>query len=56
MPDIMSAVDIASEFREELANLNEKAVGDMLAEWRQVETALIADMEAFAARFEPGCR
>ena len=28
MPDIMSAVDIASEFREELANLNEKAVGD----------------------------
>ncbi len=54
MPDIMSAVDIASEFREELANLNEKAVGDMLAEWRQVETALIADMEAFAARFEPG--
>ena len=56
MPDIMSAVDIAAEFRDELARLDAAAVDVMVGQWRQVETALIADMEAFAARFEPGCR
>lgn len=54
MPDILSAVDIAAEFRDELARLDAAAVDVMLAQWRQVEVALIADMEAFAARFEPG--
>ena len=54
MPDIMSAVDIAAEFRDELARLDAAAVDVMVGQWRQVETALIADMEAFAARFEPG--
>lgn len=54
MPDIMSAVDIAAEFRDELARLDSAAVEVMLGQWRQVEAALIADMEAFAARFEPG--
>jgi hypothetical protein len=54
VPDIMSAVDIAAEFRDELARLDAAAVDVMLGQWRQVETALIADMEAFAARFEPG--
>jgi len=54
MPDIMSAVDIAAEFRDELARLDAAVVDVMLGQWRQVETALIADMEAFAARFEPG--
>ena len=54
VPDIMSAVDIAAEFRDELARLDAAAVDVMVGQWRQVETALIADMEAFAARFEPG--
>lgn len=54
MPDIMSAVDIANDFRDELASLNAQAVSDMLGQWRSVEAALIADMEAFAARFAPG--
>ena len=46
MPDIMSAVDIAAEFRDELARLDAAAVDVMVGQWRQVETALIADMEA----------
>ena len=54
VPDIMSAVDIAAEFRDELARLDAAAVDVMVGQWRQVETALIAAMEAFAARFEPG--
>lgn len=54
MPDILSAVDIAAEFRDELARLDAAAVDVMLGQWRQVEAALIADMEAFAARFEAG--
>ena len=54
MPDILSAVDIADEFRQELLRLEGAAVDSMLAGWQGVEARLAADMETFAARFAAG--
>ena len=54
MPDVMSAVAIANEFRQELARLDAAAVDVMLGAWQGVEAELLAGMEAFAGGFEPG--
>lgn len=54
VPDILSAVSIANEFRQELAILDAAAVETMLDAWQGVNARLLADMEAFAARFEAG--
>lgn len=51
---IQSAVAVAAEFRQEVAALDEAAVGSMLDAWAGVEESLLADMERFAGRFEPG--
>lgn len=53
-PSVQSAVEIAAEFRQELMLLDEAAVDAMLEAWGGVEEALLAEMEAFAGRFEPG--
>lgn len=51
-----SAVEIAAEFRQELAILDEAAAQSMVDAWAGVDAALLADMEAFAARFEAGAQ
>ena len=51
---IQSAVQVAAEFRQELARLDGAATEAMLGAWGGVEEALLADMERFAGRFEPG--
>lgn len=50
----MSAVDVAAEFREELARLDAAAVEVMLDAWQGVDAALLEAMETFAGRFPPG--
>ncbi len=54
MPDILSAVDIANEYRQELIRLEGAAVDSMLSAWTQVEARLAGEMETFAARFAAG--
>jgi hypothetical protein len=50
----MSAVAVATEFRQELALLDAASVETMLDAWRGVEARLLTDMETFAARFTAG--
>lgn len=50
MPDGMSAVAVAAEFREELGRLDEAAVRSMVDAWRGVDARLVEEMERFAAR------
>ena len=54
MADILSAVAVATEFRQELALLDAASVETMLDAWRGVEARLLTDMETFAARFTAG--
>lgn len=54
MGAILSAVDVAAEFRQELALLDGAAVDSMLGAWQGVDAALLEAMEAFAGRFSPG--
>lgn len=51
---ILSAVEIAAQFRAELAALDAGAAGMMLDAWQGVDAALVEAMELFAGRFEPG--
>lgn len=52
--NVLSAVDVAAEFREELARLDAAAVEVMLDAWQGVDAALLEAMETFAGRFPPG--
>lgn len=51
---VQSAVEIAAEFRQEVASLDAAAVEAMLDAWQGVDEALLAEMERFAGRFPPG--
>jgi hypothetical protein len=52
MPDILSAVAVANEFRQEIALLDAAAAQSMLDAWRGVESSLLAEMEKFAGRLK----
>lgn len=51
---ILSAVDVAAEFRAELALLDDAAADVMLGAWQGVDAALLEGMEQLAASFKPG--
>lgn len=51
---ILSAAQIAADFRDELRSLETGSVNQMLGRWMQVEQVLIAEAEDYAARFPPG--
>lgn len=51
---ILSAVDVAAEFRAELALLDDAAADAMLGAWQGVDAALLEGMEQLAGSFKPG--